>query len=343
MSNSQLHRVAPLVLAVAFSDLPAPCRAAVIYLEQARRVESAVGSNRFEFFGRQEQVAPDFAPFDGRVVSDSFDPEDFDEVTATVTQASRLDPAGAFASGALGVVADGDFGRGSSLFSAVFDVTDTAHAFTLRYSVSTEGDNYTYVRSFHGAVALQRLGGPGGAAAPVVAPREFDLWADTYPEGPTQAGDSESGVLAPGRYSLLFDVEMFATNYEADYRATYDLALELSDTGHAGLPGDANGDGNVNALDLAALRRHWHSAARDWSHGDFTADGVVDAADLLVLRQQFGESPGAGQAVSPDDLATLSAFEATAVPDPTAGLLILPAALLILRRQRPAAKYEDRG
>ena len=231
--SSQIRRVLPPLLVV-IACLPPSSHAAVIYLEQHRRVESAVGNNTDEFFDRRQQVAPDFAPFSGQVSSHYFDPEDFDEVTSTVTQASRLEPAGAFASGALGVAADGDFGRGSSLFSAVFDVTDSAYDFTLRYAVSTEGYNSTFRRSFHGAVSLQRLGGPGGAT-PVVAPAEFDLW-NPQSEGPDMARDTRSGLLAPGRYALRFDLEMFATSYTDDYRATYDLALELSDTGHAGIP-----------------------------------------------------------------------------------------------------------
>jgi hypothetical protein len=337
MFNLRYQRGAPVLFTLAACGiaccLPSPSRAAVVYVEQNRRIESEVGNNPSEFFGRREQVAPDFAPFDGRVVSHFFDPEDGDEVTATITQASRLDPAGAFASGVLDTKAQGDFGRGSSLFRAVFDVTNTVHDFTLRYAVSAEGDDYGFVRSFHGAVSLQRLGGPG-AAAPVVAPQEFDLWAAPG-EGPAWAGDTRTGLLAPGRYSLHFDLEMFATYYEADYHANYDLALEWSDTGRPGIPGDTNGDNKVNVLDLAALRRHWHSAARDWPHGDFTADGVVDADDLLVLRRHFGESLDGVRVVSRDDLAALSAFEATVVPDPTAGLFALPGAMLLLRRRRP--------
>ena len=328
--SSQIRRVLPPLLVV-IACLPPSSHAAVIYLEQHRRVESAVGNNTDEFFDRRQQVAPDFAPFSGQVSSHYFDPEDFDEVTSTVTQASRLEPAGAFASGALGVAADGDFGRGSSLFSAVFDVTDSAYDFTLRYAVSTEGYNSTFRRSFHGAVSLQRLGGPGGAT-PVVAPAEFDLW-NPQSEGPDMARDTRSGLLAPGRYALRFDLEMFATSYTDDYRATYDLALELSDTGHAGIPGDANADGTVNALDLATLRRNFGSPANDWSHGDFTGDGVVDGADFLVLRRYFGQSLDTQGLVSADDRAALVAFEA-AVPDPATGSLALPAAWLFLGSRR---------
>src|SRR5687768_1913992 len=144
MFNLRYQRAAPALFTLAACgiacSLPSPSRAAVVYVEQNRRIESAVGNNPSEFFGRQEQVAPDFAPFDGRVLSHYFDEEDGDEVTATITQASRLEPAGAFASGVLDTKARGDFGRGSSLFSAVFDVTNTLHDFTLRYAVSAEGD-----------------------------------------------------------------------------------------------------------------------------------------------------------------------------------------------------------
>lgn len=48
------------------------------------------------------------------------------------------------------------------------------------------------------------------------------------------------------------------------------------------LPGDANLDGTVDALDLNALALSWRGEA-GWHGGDFTADGLVDAADLNLL------------------------------------------------------------
>ncbi len=60
---------------------------------------------------------------------------------------------------------------------------------------------------------------------------------------------------------------------------------------HSEHPGDGNGDGTVNALDLAGLALSYRSSAGSPGYDfryDFNADGVVNLADLLVLGQHFG-------------------------------------------------------
>jgi hypothetical protein len=44
------------------------------------------------------------------------------------------------------------------------------------------------------------------------------------------------------------------------------------------LPGDLNGDGSVNASDLASLLGAWGTAG-----GDVNGDGTTDAADMAAL------------------------------------------------------------
>ena len=62
------------------------------------------------------------------------------------------------------------------------------------------------------------------------------------------------------------------------------------------LRGDATGDGSVNALDLADVKRRLGRRPGDGTTGagaysifsDITADGVVNALDLAAVKQRLG-------------------------------------------------------
>jgi hypothetical protein len=54
------------------------------------------------------------------------------------------------------------------------------------------------------------------------------------------------------------------------------------------LPGDANGDKTVNALDLLQVRNHFmQSGAPGWTGADLNCDGTVNALDLTLIRNYF--------------------------------------------------------
>ncbi len=56
-------------------------------------------------------------------------------------------------------------------------------------------------------------------------------------------------------------------------------------------PGDANGDGLINAADLSVLLANFGTTTNGGaSSGDFNKDGEVNGADLSVLLSQFGGS-----------------------------------------------------
>ncbi|MBN2022673.1 MAG: BNR-4 repeat-containing protein [Pirellulales bacterium] len=83
-------------------------------------------------------------------------------------------------------------------------------------------------------------------------------------------------------------------------------------------PGDANGDGCVNAADAAVLAAHWFGDATDGpSQGDFNRDGRVDDLDLAILSANWQDAPGA-----------------PALPEPASAVLLVLglATLLIWKR-----------
>lgn len=97
------------------------------------------------------------------------------------------------------------------------------------------------------------------------------------------------------------------------------------------LPGDCDGDGDVDAVDLATLGNAWNPSGTslDWTDGDFDGDGDVDAVDLSTLGLNWNPS---GQAV----------------PEPASFLgMLLGGTMLFSRRIRknntPADKVSTAG
>lgn len=84
--------------------------------------------------------------------------------------------------------------------------------------------------------------------------------------------------------------------------------------------GDVDGSGDVNFLDFLTLAQNFGQAASDHTTGDIDCSGEVNFLDFLTLAQNFGSSVSA---------------EASAVPEPSTGLLLGVASLLIgLTRRR---------
>ena len=67
------------------------------------------------------------------------------------------------------------------------------------------------------------------------------------------------------------------------------------------VPGDANGDGKVDALDLNTLGVNWQqNVAGGIAEGDFDESGFVDAADLNILGTNWLFGVGEGAAAVPE-------------------------------------------
>ena len=89
------------------------------------------------------------------------------------------------------------------------------------------------------------------------------------------------------------------------------------------MPGDANGDGVVDDLDLTALATHWEQYG-GWADGDFSRDGFISDRDLTILAAAWPSGAGA-----PGDV--------SAVPGPTTATVLLAGCLGLVLRKRPPA------
>jgi hypothetical protein len=57
------------------------------------------------------------------------------------------------------------------------------------------------------------------------------------------------------------------------------------------LPGDLDGDCDVDLVDLGILLAHYgQSGDVSYADGDLTGDGVIDLSDLGILLAHYGQS-----------------------------------------------------
>ena len=97
-----------------------------------------------------------------------------------------------------------------------------------------------------------------------------------------------SDMAALGEYRI--SVEIVSCNNAAEERVVIcggQANIEVRDI----LPGDANGDGTVDTLDITRLRRYLAEESVDLFPGaDMNGDGAVDIEDLACLRRYLVES-----------------------------------------------------
>ena len=74
------------------------------------------------------------------------------------------------------------------------------------------------------------------------------------------------------------------------------------------LPGDANNDGRVDAVDLNIIGLNWQQSNKVRSEGDLTGDGIVDAADLNLLGLNWQNGVAKTVVVAEPNALPLAAF-----------------------------------
>jgi autotransporter-associated beta strand protein len=85
-----------------------------------------------------------------------------------------------------------------------------------------------------------------------------------------------------------------------------------------GLPGDADGDGVVDAADYITVKQNFGMTDAQWAQGDFSGDRQVNWTDLQILMTNFG---------------TRSVGGAPAAPEPCSAVLLMFGAAALLRRR----------
>lgn len=105
------------------------------------------------------------------------------------------------------------------------------------------------------------------------------------------------------------------------------------------LPGDANGDGVVNADDYALIDRGYAAHLSGWSNGDFNGDNVVNFSDYLIIDEAYAAAQGG----VPTDLLAQREGEfganyanalVTAVPEPGIATALVAISAFFARRKR---------
>ena len=92
------------------------------------------------------------------------------------------------------------------------------------------------------------------------------------------------------------------------------------------MPGDANGDGMVDLMDLDILGRHLGMTGMTRGDGDLNDDGDVDIVDLGILGQHYGEHWG------------------SRVPEPaTLGLLAAGGSILVVGHRKKLQMHITSG
>lgn len=105
-----------------------------------------------------------------------------------------------------------------------------------------------------------------------------------------------------------------------EVRLAYDFASLRGDIVSPGIPGDFDGDGDVDIVDFGTFGQNFGLSGLPTeppTDGDFDADGDVDIVDFGTFGQNFGTGTGGG----------------TAVPEPATALLLMSLLMVVGTRR----------
>jgi hypothetical protein len=151
---------------------------------------------------------------------------------------------------------------------------------------------------------------------------KIDFVGDNGGPTPTIALLAGSPAIDGGDKALLatYSITTDQRGYARVYNRLPDIGAFESNSGYSA---DANHDGKIDFLDLAALAQNYNvtDGKRTWEQGDFNGDGNVDFLDLAALAQNYNTAPGAATtaaaapiaAASPVVAPELAAFMSAAV------------------------------
>ena len=144
---------------------------------------------------------------------------------------------------------------------------------------------------------------PEGALLTVTWVDPIKLWADCDFDG-NGCGQSDVDLLVENIVATDADLMLDLTGDLIVDSA--DLTKWLSEAGYR--EGDANLDGSVNELDLAAWQAHSFRSVSKWSFGDFNADGAIDVADFNVWNANRTAAASPASVPEPNGIALLVAM-----------------------------------
>ena len=152
----------------------------------------------------------------------------------------------------------------------------------------------TYLRGING-VMIDVAGLPAGQT-PTADDFTFEVSAggawSAAPTTPAVTVRPGAGASGSDRVTLTWpDNALRNTWLRVTLKANARTGLAAPDVFSFGnLIGDANGDGRVNALDVAAVKRVLGTASAITGRADFNRDGRVNALDVAAVKQNLSRS-----------------------------------------------------
>jgi hypothetical protein len=142
-------------------------------------------------------------------------------------------------------------------------------------------------------------------------PSDKAHWADNVTGHAAAGGATQEAAMSPflnqGTRKVFTDL---------DYAGMKDIGWQAV-IPHVALPGDTNGDGFINAIDLAAMNNGITGRLSGWSNGDFDGNGIANADDYAIFEYYAALHAGDTSPVT---------------PEPSMGVVLLAAAVLVRKR-----------